>query len=272
MNNTFYYSVRMHASGGSKHLSGAERLITTAALDGAVSELVNRAMNKALIPDRITVTIDCLGSARPRFLKALDVTVMGAEDCQAARMSASGVLKETGVSSKSIGLALELLIHGAAPSGQNMRGAVIMNAQTGERLEPDKERGVRASRFDWGPEADHLIRKELAGHGLSHFRTREALALATKVAYGPGVVAELCWSDDPDYTAGYVASRSGGYVRFPFLKQEGDARGGRVIFIDHQMNDIGILIDYLQNEAILIDNIGTFYDNNDKTCGSRGRT
>jgi len=97
-----------------------------------------------------------------------------------------------------------------------MRGAMIIDARTGDRMEPDQERGVRASRFDWTDDALEAINRKLAVIGLTHFRTREALALATKVAHAPGMVAELCWSDDPDYTAGYVASRATGYVRFRY--------------------------------------------------------
>ena len=38
-----------------------------------------------------------------------------------------------------------------------------------------------------------------------------------------GVVAELCWSDDPDYTTGYVAGKNIGYVRIkPIYKQSKD--------------------------------------------------
>ena len=47
---------------------------------------------------------------------------------------------------------------------------------------------------------------------------REALALATKVIWS-GVVAELCWSDEPEYVAGYVATARHGSVRFPNFKR-----------------------------------------------------
>lgn len=91
---------------------------------------------------------------------------------------------------------------------------------------------------------------------LTHFRTREALALATKVAHAPALVAELCWSDEADYTAGYVASLTTGYVRFPFLKQNGDRNGGRVFFIDRGELDMDGLIRYLKIEPVLINEIG----------------
>jgi 6-carboxyhexanoate--CoA ligase len=148
--------------------------------------------------------------------------------------------------------ALNLLSNGAAPFGIIMRGAMIIDAVSGERLEPDHERGIRASRFDWTGEALDTMTKRLAAIGLTHFRTREALALATKVAHAPGIIAELCWSDDPDYTAGYVASPRTGYVRFPELKIPGDSTGGRVFFVDRNTLDIEAFIRYLQLEPVLI--------------------
>jgi 6-carboxyhexanoate--CoA ligase len=129
---------------------------------------------------------------------------------------------------------------------------MIMDALTGDRLEPDKERGIRASRFDWSAEASEKIDCVLSDIGLTHFRTREALALATKVAHAPGIVAELCWSDDPDYTAGYVSSPSTGYVRFPFLKNQGIDRGGRAFFVQREEFHLDSFIRYLQEEPVLI--------------------
>ena len=65
--------------------------------------------------------------------------------------------------------------------------------------------------------------------------------LASKVASVKGTIAELCWSDDPFYTTGYVASKKLGYVRIPHLKYEGDYRGGRVFFV-YNVN----IIDYIE--------------------------
>jgi 6-carboxyhexanoate--CoA ligase len=101
---------------------------------------------------------------------------------------------------------------------------MIMDALSGAR-QADQERGVRASRFDWTKKP---LKKSAAGSMPSVCLItahREALALATKVAHAPGVMAELCWSDEPDYTAGYVASLQTGYVRFPRLKDNGDQKG-----------------------------------------------
>ena len=251
------YSIRMRASKDGRHISGAERLVLRDRIDATVGELITRAMNRGCDPESIAVNIDSLGAEKPATMKALDLVTVDVPDWRTGRTAAKRVLMIAGVSEQAAESAMRDLDRGAAPSGANMRGAMIMDASTGERLEPDHERGVRASRFDWSDEAGASIDKALKQAGLTHFRTREALALASKVAHGPGVIAELCWSDDQDYTAGYVASLRTGYVRFPFLKQQGKDRGGRAFFVQSDNFDKDSLMQYLQNEAVLIDRIGT---------------
>ena len=253
MTNGNLYSIRMRASAKERHISGAEKIVSPGNIDAIVHELIARALNKGSVPDQIVVNVENLGNIPLRTLTSLDVVTLNTPDMTTGRAAASGVLRLAGVSEQAVEAAMSHLGKGAAPSGGAMRGAMIMDAGTGERLEPDPERGVRASRFDWSEEAEETLDQLLADAGLTHFRTREALALATKVAHAPGVVAELCWSDEPDYTAGYVASLRTGYVRFPFLKQEGDARGGRAIFVNRNALDLKALIHYLQTETVLID-------------------
>lgn len=191
------------------------------------------------------------------MLTALDVVTVSAPDPDAGRTVAAKTLQTAGVSMTAANAAMHHIIKGAASSGGALRGAMVMDSLTGERLEPDRERGVRASRFDWSDEALQKVQRVLGSAGLSHHRTREALALATKVAHAPGMVAELCWSDDPDYTAGYVASLGTGYVRFPFLKQLGDDRGGRAFFVDRERLNMDALVNYLQCEPVLISEVGS---------------
>ncbi len=246
----------MRASIGDRHVSGGERIVSREKIERTIEELVERALRKGCKRDQVAITLEPLRDAPIHCLTALDVITLSAPDMQISRNAASRVLKRAGVSAQAIHAAIIHLSAGAALSGGNMRGAMIIDSQSGERLEPDKERGVRASRFDWSEEAGEKITRQLTALGLTHFRTREALALATKVASAPGIVAELCWSDDPDYTAGYVASAGTGYVRFPFLKQLGEAKGGRAFFVDRETLDMDALLRYLEQEAALITDIG----------------
>jgi len=246
----------MRASVDNRHVCGAERIVPEELVDRTVRELRDRAMQRGALPDQTTVAIDAIGATAIRTHGSLDLVTLSASEPISSRAAASQILQTAGVSASAIRMAMEQIDRGAAPSGANMRGAMIMDAVTGERLEPDQERGIRASRFDWTDPALDEITRLLAAVGLKHHRTREALALATKVAHGPGMMAELCWSDEPDYTAGYIAARDFGYIRFPFLKQEGDRHGGRAFFVNHERPDLDSLIHYLEKTSVMIDRVG----------------
>lgn len=252
-----FFSVRMRASTGQSHLSGAERLVPRNRIDLTVNELVKRALSKQPTPDQVVVSIDALGDTPVRTVPSLDLVSLNIHDQAACRENAARVLETSGVSPLAIQAAFRALDRGAATGGGNMRGAMLIDVSSGERLEKDSSRGVRVSRFDWSDEASTLIDRELAALGLTHFRTKEALALATKVVLAPGIIAELCWSDEPDYTAGYVASRTRGYIRFPHMKQAENRFGGRAFFVRHDDLDRNILMAYLQETPVLITGIGT---------------
>jgi 6-carboxyhexanoate--CoA ligase len=257
MTSLLLYSVRMRASAGGRHLSGAERLVPAEMISGTVQELVERARGKGIDPDQVVITIDSLQGALVRNIHALDLTAVAAHDLAECRSAGKQVLQAAGVSLVAVDNAFMHLDQGPAPSGNSMRGAMLMDAVTGERLEPDRERGVRVSRFDWSSEAYAAIDRELSRIGLTHFRTREALSLASKVAHAPGVIAELCWSDDPDYSAGYASSLSGGYFRFPIMKEKGRATGGRAFFVKREGFDLNALLLYLQEIPVLITRTGS---------------
>ncbi|MDQ7082357.1 MAG: 6-carboxyhexanoate--CoA ligase, partial [Aquificota bacterium] len=127
-----------------------------------------------------------------------------------------------------------------------MRGAVVMDVETGRRLEPDRERGVRTVRIDW--EDREKIREEMVKRGFTD-RTVDALLIATKNVIC-GAVAEICWSDDPDYTTGYVASPKLGYVRISPLKERGDPLGGRVYFI--KGGDLERFLECVERRAFIV--------------------
>jgi 6-carboxyhexanoate--CoA ligase len=256
MDHCLFYSIRMRATANNKHVSGAERIVSSEMIEDTLQSLVSRARGKKFTPEQIVIKIENLGTAPIRPLTALDVITVNALDITTGRAVASRILQSLDISELAAMAAIKHLCSGAAPSGWNMRGAMIIDAQNGKRLEPDQERGVRASRFDWTDEALESITRKLAKIGLTHYRTHEALALATKVAHAPGIVAELCWSDEPEYTAGYVASRKTGYVRFSNLKLLGDSRGGRAFFVNRNDLDLCRFINYLQTEIVFITDSG----------------
>ncbi len=235
------YSVRMRAESNKKHISGAERIVGEEDAPTTVSELIKRALaHEKGKPDYINISVESLKNPI-KNVASLPLILTSVENAEKGKELARRLLLSLGIPLSCIEKAISFLEKGAA-GGESMRGAMIMNMR-GERLEPDKYRGVRASRMDITEEASGELACAIEREGLSRYFTHisEALVLATKVASVEGTVAELCWSDDPSYTAGYVASKELGYVRIPHLKYEGDPRGGRVFFVDNIDLDCYIL-------------------------------
>jgi 6-carboxyhexanoate--CoA ligase len=163
----------------------------------------------------------------------------------AGRKAAAEELVKAGVSTEAAAAGISRIIN----LRDSMRGAMLLDADTGLRVDSLGERGVRVSKMD----CDNSERYEarLLEKGLFGDHVREALVLASKVASAVGVVAELCWSDDPEYVTGYVASAKYGYKRIPVLKEYGNPIGGRVFFVEHG-TDVQKLITYLQDQVVLI--------------------
>ena len=125
-----------------------------------------------------------------------------------------------------------------------MRGAMLLDADTLERLEPDAERGLRATYMD----AERTAKG--ASDCKNHFA--EAVVLATKVVHAPHIVAEICVSDDPDYVTGYVAAPSFGYRRITKLKEAGSPDGGRIFLYRGPRDGVAETIRYLEKQCVLV--------------------
>jgi len=247
------FSIRMRASVNNRHLSGAERLAPAEYADKVIRQLAERAVNRTMKPDTIAISVDPVERGSVTLVNALAVTSCAVPNKEEGRSLALQLLECAGVAGHAARAAIHILAGGASPFKENMRGAVIMDAQNAARLEPDRERGIRVSRFDWTESGFQEAQSSLASLGLTHSRTIEAVALASKVAHAPGIIAELCWSDEPDYSAGYVSSGRFGYVRISVMKDIGDSYGGRVFFVDSAKTRLDAFISHLQYDAMLID-------------------
>jgi 6-carboxyhexanoate--CoA ligase len=80
--------------------------------------------------------------------------------------------------------------------------------------------------------------------------------LSAKVTSAPGIVAELCWSDDPAYTAGYVSAPGLGYRRISAMKAQGDPLGGRVFFVNPSKVQAEDFVSYLEKQPVLFEEMG----------------
>lgn len=236
------YSIRMrgaeggpHEEGG-RHISGAERIVDEGDLQSVASALIHRALHHSKgKSDFINIRIDAIHDEDIMYVDCIAIEEHKSESVQESHELAKDLLQSV-VNYKAVEQAFTEL--GQLPG--NMRGAILLDANTGVRLDQDHMRGVRVSHMD---ECGTEIRP-------MNVHMREALVLATKVQSCPGIVGELCWSDDPDYTVGYVAC-NGVYHRIPNMKDMGNPIGGRVFFVDIN-RPIHEIVDYLENITVLV--------------------
>ena len=240
-----YYSLKMRASqqvgeGEQKHeqhISGAERIVGHDNVEAVCAAMVRRALTHSKgDPDFINVKIEKISEDDIQIFDALPVTRIDVDTWQQGRDKAFELIGEAAVGIRE---KLPELLRETFP----MRGAMLYDIATGTRLEPDHERGVRATYMD-------ALHSSVVDSQKNHFN--EAIVLATKVANAPGMVAEFCISDDPNYVTGYVASKELGYVRIMKMKEMGDENGGRIFLFDSRKAKAEDCINYLQKKKVLI--------------------
>jgi len=247
------YSVKMRSSAGGIHISGAERIVDERDIEEVVKQLVRRALTHPRgKPDFINLKVELL-KERPVRLPLLSVIeVTGsyrAEEVLKELFSLSPIPTEVGMK------VYRELLSGPAPNGKVMRGAMIVEVPSGRRLEPDRFRGVRASYLDITEEAERKL-KELAGSRFTE-NFKEALTLSTKVLAYPTVIGELCVSDDPNYTTGYLSLKGKGYFRIRNIKEAGSPFGGRAIFVKEK-TPLSDLISFLEKTPVLTDRVSSY--------------
>lgn len=230
------FCIKMRASRAGEHTSGAERIAPGPELPHIAADLARRALSHPKgAPDFINIKADAATDIER--LEALPVSTCETADAESGLETARRLLREAGVARADE--IMELF-----PECHSMRGAMIVDAATLERLEPDRERGVRATRMDMAGAYSAAGRK-------NHFA--EALVLATKVANAPGIAAEVCISDDPDYVTGYVASKTLGYRRITRIKEPGDPRGGRIFIYNGPRGEVAAAIRYLEEKTVVVE-------------------
>ena len=232
------YSIKMRAAKGDLHVSGAERIIEQNDISDAVSALTERALHHGLgRADFINIKMEEVKEAQLEYLDALPVSKRPAQTVEETYKLMRSMLCELGLEDKADEL-IDLLRH-----NHPMRGAVLYDVATSKRIEPDHERGIRVTYMDAAGATSNSSCK-------NHFR--EAIVLATKVVHAPGIIAELCLSDDPDYLVGYLASLKHGYVRLMPMKELGNPHGGRVFIFDSRKAKAEDAIYYLEKQRVLV--------------------
>jgi 6-carboxyhexanoate--CoA ligase len=240
-----YYSVRMRSSKQGLHVSGAEGIFDMDDVSDRVRDFSRRAfIHGKGRADEVGIIVEELKD-RPKKISSLPLCTVNSRNPEAARKAAFKLLSSVGITERAFEEAYKSLTIGIA-----MRGAMLMNVE-GVRLEPDLLRGVRVTRMGITKRAASTLSRQLGRLGLNNDTVKEALILSSKVNRYRMVLGELCISDDPNYTTGYVSTRGHGYVRLPRIKKRGVPFGGRAFFITG--GEVKDLIRYLQKTPVMLD-------------------
>lgn len=238
------YSIKMRASKENYHISGAEKIIKEENIEEAVNLLLKRVLlHSRGKSDFINIKIEEINENELEKINPLDVTTINVDNHKEGLHAAYIMLMKLGIDDEKCKKIMNLM-----ECTPNMRGAILLDINTMERLEPDKKRGIRATYMDFEEYNPNNLVKETKYN--THFI--EALALSSKILNCPHIIGEICYSDDPNYTAGYVSSKKYGYVRFSHLKKIGDENGGRIFLYDSSNCNLDDCIDYIENKKVII--------------------
>lgn len=235
------YSVKMRAARAGVHTSGAEKIVPSAAVPKVAALLAERALVHAKgSPDFLNIKVEAQPEDILR-LKSLPVTTHFTKTAAEGRTLVAKMLGEAGV------MRIDEIMARFSES-HVLRGAMLLDADTLERLEPDRTRGVRATYMD-----DAASLEKSTASGKNHYA--EAIVLATKVQNAPGIVAEICVSDDPDYVTGYVATRELGYRRITVIKEKGDPNGGRIFLYRGPREGVAESIRFIEKTPVIVTDV-----------------
>lgn len=251
------YSIKMRSSkmkgNLTEHISGAESISNEENLEKVVSLLLKRAINHPKgKSDFINIKLEEIKKEEITYIEPLPVTTVSVENYLDGFNVVKKILENMGIYKNKSNNIVRII-----RSISNMRGAILLDINTFQRLETDKQRGIRATYMDFEGNGMETLNKSIEKN--AHFL--EALALASKVVNCEEIIGEVCYSDDPNYTAGYVASKKYGYVRITKLKESGVTRGGRIFLYDSSLSNKSKCIEYIENKKIIVKNNIKFNEN-----------
>lgn len=243
------WSLRMRAAkienDAEEHISGAEGIYNFSEVERLLKKFFQRAIKHSNgMPDKVILTIEKIKEPIHE-IKALTVKTIFCSSPDDAQNISREYLINLGISEKAIVTAWNVI------KNHKMRGATLIDAFTGGRLEPDKKRGVRVSRIQMATKKRLQILGKIKNFTTEPERVIEAITVASKVISFSEIIAEICVSDNPDYTTGYIASKESGYLRLLNIKNKGEHIGGRAFFVKSPV-DLNKMIEFLERTPVII--------------------
>ncbi|WP_195335484.1 6-carboxyhexanoate--CoA ligase [Paraclostridium bifermentans] len=124
-----------------EHISGAESISNEENLEEVISLLIKRAFNHPKgKSDFINIKLEEISKEEITYIEPLPVTTVNVENYLEGFNIVTNILENMGIDkSKSDNIVRTIR------SISNMRGAILLDINTFQRLETDKQRGIRAT-------------------------------------------------------------------------------------------------------------------------------
>ena len=248
-----YVSIRMRIHRDGIHLSGAEDLVLEKDLGEKVHEFSRKLFPflenaSHLPPAQLIITVDPIPVGKIIERTLLPVQIMESHS-------------ETETLTKLHSLLSEILPNGSASGildifhseilSKKVRNGALLVTPSGKYLMAEFPEGVRTTHVGCASDLRKHLQQELSSLlQKPYHRFLDALILSSKVLLFQDILLELCVSDDPHYSTGYMASRQFGYVRIPHLKPESHDMGGRLYVVKENV-DLSNLLGFLRTTPVL---------------------
>ncbi|EKU48229.1 6-carboxyhexanoate--CoA ligase [Staphylococcus massiliensis] len=230
------YSIKMRANKDATHISGGETLCSKEQVDQELTALFKKGFQHSNgDADFLNIKVERVATT------PVDIPCLHIVDHQVALET---LASDHAISAKALETGLAYLHNNTI-----YRGAIILDKETGERLDNSGSKGIRVTTF--GVSDDLKLELSMRYASFMSKRIKEALSLTSCINFSDQVAGELCISDDLNYTTGYFASKTHHYNRLHQVKPENTRVGGRIIFVDHDI-DIERYIEFLSNTPKMV--------------------
>jgi 6-carboxyhexanoate--CoA ligase len=240
--------MRIHKNG--RHISGAEDLVASENFESTIVRLASRMLlyPNETPPLQQILTVDPIPPSSIQQGDLLPIRALESSNLRESQESVRVILENllTPSLASRVLMIFEEEILGRPPRN----GALLVNEQ-GLILNESATGGIRTTHFGCLPTLREAL-EEAAARSLVQpsYRFVDALILSSKVLMADQILLELCASDDPNYQTGYIASRTTGYIRIPFIKPAGLPTGGRLYLLRNE-NVLNNLLTFLRETPVL---------------------
>ncbi|EGQ6018545.1 hypothetical protein IU970_004207 [Salmonella enterica subsp. enterica serovar Sandiego] len=246
------FSIKMRASKAKKHISGTEHLVDEKDVESSVQKSVSRAIHHSRgCPDEINIKLERIDKSQIIDIPSLSlITVKSANDTIGKK-----IIKKTLINKIPEITQFNFLEQYLYTDSHYIKGAKFFDINDVNYIHSHQQEDVRVTNLDLSVDVINGLKDKIEQYEPFNFKTADGLAIASKVCFCHGVLAEICMSDDPNYQGGYIAFPDIGYIRINKMKPLGSTTGGRIIIIDSRKAEIIAIKEFLEKTITLISTV-----------------